>query len=242
MNARRLSLAFVLLAGVGCSTLSAPVLRHETGETLGPGHFRVLARMESSRIFSLVPGAFGALGIAQQASVFTGSIFGFLGSVGVFPKFDVEAQGFLLQSGGGWKVGAKYELLRKNGLAVAVNAAYGASSGAGSILYLTTTGLTNVTQILASNTVELSVPVSFRFTPSIALYSGLTYYHTEADGVVATTYTLSPMNDMGMNLGLRLNFGMVEGDVEAALLRFYDPFADSMRILPFFGIAGGIVF
>ena len=38
--------------GTGCSTVSAPVLRNETGETLGQKHYRVFGHYESSRIFT----------------------------------------------------------------------------------------------------------------------------------------------------------------------------------------------
>jgi hypothetical protein len=233
--------AFTAMAG-GCSTLTTPVLRHETGETLGVGHFRFSARMQSSRIFALLPPGSGAVGVAQRAEVFQGSVFGLNAAAGVFPKFDAQVAGYILQSGGGWKIGGKYEIHRRGALAVGGTLAYGASSGAGSVTYLSAGELEDVNQVLTSKTIELSIPVSFRFTSNIVIYSGLTYWHSEVSGSVKTSYMVEPANDLGVNLGLRLNIGVVEGDVEVAILRFYDPFSDGMRMLPFFGMAVGIVF
>lgn len=246
----RLGLALPLLASVlalaalfqGCSTLTEPALRHETGEAIGKGHYKVSAILESARMYQIPPQGSGTAGIDQGTEVFQGSYLGFRGVMGVLPKMDVQLEWVFSFHGGGWRIGTKYELLRKEHLAFAVMGGYSTASASGTVTLHSATAPYADSQTLSANTADISLPVSWRFNKYVAVFSGLNYFHSEANGSAGTEYVVLPNNDTGVNLGVRINVDRIEGDVEASTVRLYDPFTDSMRFVSFYGISVGIVF
>lgn len=119
---------------------------------------------------------------------------------------------------------------------------YGAYSGNDDVTLATATGTEDETLSLSGKMWELSAPVSFRLNPTVAFYSGLAFYHASVVGSAGTDFVSGDAADLGTNLGIRLTFGRVEGDVEAAFLRVYDPFEQSTRYVPYLGIACGVTF
>jgi hypothetical protein len=237
-------LGLFLMTASGCSTLTAPVLRHETGENLGSGNFRVLAHFDSSRIFPVVPENSSAATTLQNGTVFTGSLFGVKGEVGVLSIVDLQAEGFAQMSGGGWRLGTKVGIVQLGDFFVAGSLGYGAYSGSGTVTFLTPGYPTDLAQSLSATTTDLSIPISYRISPTFTVYSGFTFYHSEAFGTAGSggegvSYT---SNDTSVNLGFRIVYGRYFGDVEAAILHLYDPFTGSMRSLPYFGAAIGAAF
>lgn len=229
--------------GAGCSTVSAPVLRNETGETLGQKRFRVFGHYESSRIFT--PGEATdpiASGVNQNNSAFQGSLLGIQADGGVLPQLDAQVGAFFTSDGGGWRVGAKYQLHRGGRLAVAAMAGYSVMSGSGTVTYLTTGIPENIPQTLSSSTIDLSVPVSFRFGPVIALYGGPMWLHSAISGSYDGLVGADTYNDFGANLGLQFTSGIFTGDLEAAELLVQDPFVGSSRMVPYVGISFGVLF
>ena len=225
-----------------CSTMTTPVLRHETGETLGAKRIKVAAKYESSRIYTFVPSGSPVNGIPQEGQIFQGSLFGLQGTVGVMQKIDFQLGWFLSYHGAGWRVGGKYQILRKNRLAVAGMLGYGADSSSGTVSYFTAMQPLEIDQTLSANTVDLSVPVSYRLTPGVAAYSGLMLFRSGITGTAGGVSVSGLTFDVGSNLGFRLNLDQYEADIEAAFLRIYDPFVDGYRIVPYVGVSVGIIF
>ena len=61
-------------------------------------------------------------------------------------------------------------------IAIAAMVGYGSYFGAGDITYLTSGTPETLNATLAAEVFDLGFPVSFRFSPAIATYSGLTFY------------------------------------------------------------------
>jgi predicted deacylase len=226
----------------GCGTLSTSVLRHETGESLGPGKAKISARIESARMIPVVASSDAAAATAQSTDVFQAASFGFQGEIGALPGLDFELATNYAKGGGGWRLGSKYELKRLGPIAIAVMGGYGSYFGAGDITYLTPGQPEDVSTTLAAQVLDLGIPVSYRFTPSIAIYSGLTYFHASVKGSVGTSAVEASGGDLGVNAGFRLTSGRIEGDLEGAFLRVSDPFVNGHRFVPYFGIGCGLLF
>ena len=228
--------------GVGCSTVSAPVLRHETGEVLGEKHFRAYGHFETSRIFA--PGAAGdanVFQISQDHSVFQGSYFGVQADGGVLPYLDLQLGANFTAGGGGWRLGAKYQVLRRGRIAVAAMAGYAAASGGGNVTYLTATTPETISLNLSAWTLDLSAPASFRISPWIQLYGGPMMLHSGVSGSYGGAVVGDSYNDFGMNLGLRIGTGLLFGDFEAAELMVQDPFTGGERFIPYMGVSFGVL-
>lgn len=238
----RYALPLVALVAQACGTMGTPVLRHETGESLGTGHFRAMGYVESNRVYPLVAAGDPAASIAQSSGVFQAAGFGVMGEAGAMDRLDLQLGTSFSAGGGGWRVGAKYQLVKAGPWAVAAMFGYGAYSGSDDVELVTATGTEDDTLSLTGKMWEISFPVSFRFTPAAAFYSGLAFYHAYVVGSAGTEFVSGTANDLGTNLGLRLTFGRVEGDLEAAFLRVYDPFQQSTRFVPYLGLACGISF
>jgi hypothetical protein len=224
-----------------CTTVNAPVLRHETGETLGSKHLRVMGHFESSRLFQPAATAETA-GIAQGNSVFEGSLLGVQVDGGVLPQLDLQLGANFTLDGGGWKAGAKYQFFRSARLAAAAMLGYAKSSGSGTVTYLTSGTPVQIDQTLSTYTIDLSVPVSFRINPSIAVYSGLMLLRSGATGSLGNNVVSDISNDIGSNLGVKVTVSMFEGDVEVAYLLVHDPFTDSAHFIPYAGFSFGVKF
>jgi hypothetical protein len=230
-----------MLLGAGCSTVSAPVLRHETGEALGEKHFRVLGHFEASRIFA--PGAAtdaNVQGVAQGNSVFQGSFLGVEAEGGVLPRLDLQLGADFTLGGGGWRIGAKYELYRVNRVAIAAMAGFASGSGSSNVTYLTAATPETISLTLTAWTLDLSVPASFRLSPWIQLYGGPMMLHSGVSGSYGGAVVSDYYNDFGMNLGVRIGNGRFFGDIEAAYLLMNDPFVGGDRFVPYGGVAFGV--
>ncbi|MGK5082566.1 hypothetical protein WDW37_04605 [Bdellovibrionota bacterium FG-1] len=234
------AVAIILLSG--CSTVAIPVLRHQTAEALGTQRFRVMGHIETARVFEPLA-TDQTLGIDQGASLFQGTVLGVRGEAGVSPKFDVQLGALFSSSGGGWRLGAKYEIVRLGGrFASAVSLGYGAASGSGTLTYLTAGQPVEMTQTISANCVDLAFPVSFKISPLMTAYSGLIFMRSYVSGNLGSTLVSDYSHDYGTNLGMKFSEGRFEGDVEIAFLRVSDPFAVSGRFIPYFGGSFGVTF
>jgi hypothetical protein len=240
-------LALGVCAASGCTTVTAPVLRHETGEALGGlGHFRAYAHIERGRLVPMIPQDSNFTGVEQETGVFTGALFGVQGAAGITPKLDLQAGTYLSQGGGGWRLGAKYQWLGTSngqGWAIAAMAGYGRASGEGTLIYTAPASIeTEVQQTLAARTLDLSLPVSYRFSPTFAAYTGLTYISNSVNGLSGGTFVEASTNDFAWNLGLKVSVNFMRFDLEMALLQANDPFLDENRIIPVYGLSAGVQF
>jgi hypothetical protein len=236
------AIAFLGAYGSGCGTLSTSVLRHQTGEALGPGKIKISGRVESARMTPVVPGGDPAVGTAQSNDPFQAAAFGVQGEIGALPGLDFQLATNYAKGGGGWRLGTKYQLKQLGPLAIAAMLGYGSYFGAGDVTYLTSSTPETLNSTLAAQVFDIGFPVSFRFSPVIATYSGLTLYRASVKGSVGSSAVSSENTDVGLNLGLRLTIGRVEGDLEGAFVRVNDPFVSGSRFVPFFGISCGVLF
>ena len=233
--------ALSLLGLCACATVSAPVLRHQTGETLGPKKFRASLRAEKSRIFAPASTTDTAE-IEQEDSVFQGVILGLQAEAGILPKLDAQLGFSLTPSGGGWRVGAKYKVFQRGAFAGAAMLGYGASSGSGSVSYATSDAPIEIEQTLSMRILDFSMPVSFRIDPSFAIYGGWMLLRTNVNGSFGSSVVSDISYDPGLNIGVKITHGIFEGDLEFAMIRVHDPFMDGGRNIPFFGASFGILF
>jgi len=231
------------LSASGCTTVSSPALKHETAEALGGlGKFKVRADADVGRVYPVTSSALVGATASQSSGIFRGWLTGLSGAAGLLPRLDIQLGTRFTITGGGWRTGAKYQLIKKGGFSVAIMPAYGRYTARGTETYNTSTGTGDVTQTLSVWTLEGAAPVSFSFSKTFAVYSGLMYTRSSYDGVADTTAVSDTANDLGMNLGVRLNFGRIEGDVEAAMIRLYDPFEGGSRFVLFYGLSVGVLF
>jgi hypothetical protein len=126
--------------------------------------------------------------------------------------------------------------------ALSCGASFGRYSSRGSSTYVASGANVDISQTLSADHLGVYCPVSARLGPKTALYSGLHYWHSSVVGTADTTYVSAVTNDVGMNLGVRLNFGKIEGDVELMMVRMYDPFQQGYLIRPYLGLSAGISF
>jgi hypothetical protein len=241
-------LLIFLLALTGCGTMSIPVMRHDTGETLLPWDFQIRGSMEFSRDFPFVPPLAPAAGIAQDGGVYGASLITATGVVGAFPKFNLELQTAFSASSAGWKFSGKYQFYGKpgmteKGLAASGKFGIGTYSGQGTVaLRVDSIGtIQSFDQSLSSRMFDVSVPVSYRFSPEFAVYSGLTWYHHYVSGSAAGGLISNVANDWGFNLGLKMKFNKFETDVELVFLNVPDAFTESSRFLTFIGVSFGLI-
>jgi hypothetical protein len=197
--------------------------------------------VESARLFPLVPAGSAPALVAQAADVFQGGLLGAQAAAGVTPALDLQLGTWYPVGGGGWRVGAKYQFLQGR-IAAAAMAGYGRLATKGTVTYRTATGTEDLTQTLSGYQVDLGVPASFRLGANVAAFGGLTLFRSGVSGASGSGFVADTSHDLGANLGLKLMFGRFEGDIEFALLRLRDPFADAMRFAPYWGLSGGIVF
>ncbi|OFZ71378.1 MAG: hypothetical protein A3K03_00430 [Bdellovibrionales bacterium RIFOXYD1_FULL_44_7] len=248
MKVKAISL-FMLVFGSGCASLSTPVLKHETGETLGAGKFRVRGQIETSRIHPLATvDRKSTLSAAQENGVFQGGFLSVQGAAGVHAKVDAQLGAYYTMGGGGWRVGTKYKMLHKGNFASAVMAGYGRYSGKPSNQSYKTggsstdssatteaTGSVEVSQMAAASHIDVSFPVSFRLSPTVALYSGANYYRSDTSGFSELQYVEDSSNDFGTNFGVKLTFGKIEADAEMAYVMISDSLSGGSRFLPYWG-------
>jgi hypothetical protein len=226
----------------GCSSLAVPTLRHETAETLGSGRIRLRGHLESARLFPNI-GATAADGFSQDDSVFRGWIFGVQGAAGLTNRLDAQLGMTYMLGGSGWRLGSKYAAYALKRFKFAVMAGYGRYSSKGTTEFKTTGQPFEVSLTQSAWVVDFGVPVSYRLSPAVALYTGMTFYRSGLSGSANNNAVATMNSDLGVNLGMQLHIGaQFEGDVEMSLMRLYDPFTDSIRYIPFWGISGGIVF
>ncbi len=240
-----LVLAFCAIASA-CTTVTTPVLRHETGEALGgAGSFKGYVHLERARLVPAIAESSPNAGVAQKDEVFVGTLFGVQGAAGIHPRMDAQAGAYLSQGGGGWRLGLKYQWKGSSnavGWAMAAMGGYSRASGRGTITYQTTTFEAPLQQTLAAKTIDVSLPVSYRFSPTIAAYSGLSYFHNIVSGVSGSDYVSAVTNDFAWNLGVKVSVNFLRFDVEAALLQVHDPFTSENRIIPVYGLSAGVQF
>ena len=239
----------LLLAG--CSTVAIPVLRHETGDTLGQKGIRVAARVESARMFPAFAAGSAAINAQQPVDPFVASLVGVTGTIGALPDLDVQLGALWSVNGGGWRLAAKYRFLKKGRFAVAAMLGYNAASGSGTITYATGALPAVTPQTLSVATKEFSIPVSFRVNSAIVLYSGLMYLHSGIQGspgladFAGVTQPSWTANDWGTNLGMRVLWNRFEFDFETAVLDVNDPFLNggtSTRLVPYLGAQVAVLF
>jgi hypothetical protein len=228
--------------------MTAPILRHETGEVLGQGHYRVSGRLEQSRLFA-VPTSGTPEGVEQDLSVFRGSLLAFQGAAGVARKMDLQLSGFFSAGGGGWRFGGKYQLYgdpfpgKPGAFAIAAMLGYSRFSGTGDVSLLSEEGRPmDVHQTLSATTVDVAFPVSFRLGTGFAVYSGLALFKSWVNGSVSDKTIAIQNHDYGANLGVKFNLGRSENTIELMFLRVHDPFLDEMRFVPLLGIGSGVAF
>jgi hypothetical protein len=223
--------------------VTAPVLRHETGEALGQYKFRVSAYGEMARIYAPDTLPTEVQGISQKKEVFQAGLLGVQGAVGMLPKLDLQLGAYLSSGGGGWRLGAKYEILRGARFAVAGALAYGSRAGSGTVTYETAGPTLDLDQSLSAQMWELSVPVSFRLIPLVTAYGGLTFFRSAASGSFGTSVVSATFLDVGANLGMRFNVaGPFSADLEGAMLWISDPFIGSRRFIPYMGLGASVTF
>lgn len=233
--------ALVMLAGSGCATVGAPVLHHQTGETLGQKRFRVFGHYETSRIFAPASTA-ETLGIEQDNSIFQGSFLGVEVDGGVLPQLDLQLGANFTAGGGGWRLGAKYQILRNGRIAVAAMAGYAATSGSGTYTYLTAATPVEIQQTLSASTIDLSMPVSYRVAGPFIVYGGPQFLRSGVSGSFGSAFVEDSTVDWGLNLGVQVTYGVFMGDLEVAEVLVQDPFTDSHRLIPFVGLSFGMMF
>jgi hypothetical protein len=224
--------------------MSTPVLRHETGEALGGGgKFRVRAQLETSRLFPVVPADIAAPVTAnQEGGLFRGGFFSIHGAAGVTKLLDVQLGTFYTITGGGWRLGSKYQLMQRGRLAMAGMIGYGRFSAKGTQSFSTVSGPVDVSHTLSASSLDISFPVSIRFSKGFALYSGLAYYRSDVTGSADMTGVNDYGNDIGTNVGVKINYGKFEGDIETAFVWMKDTIADSLRLVPYWGFSVGLNF
>ena len=234
---------FMVFAISGCSSMTGPALKHETGESLGQGRYRFSARLETSRLYSLPTSGATSSGVSQPNKVFQGSVLGIQGSYGVAPPMDISLATFFSIAGGGWRISTKYQILTGGPFAVAVMLGYGAYSGSGTSLYSAATNSVEVTQTLSAKIGELSFPASMRLGTNFLAYSGLHFYRAGVSGSIDGIGVSDAATDLGTNLGIRYFWSaQVYSDVEFAYVSIHDPFEGGKRFVPFFGLGLGVSF
>lgn len=224
---KRLFLLGTLALG-GCSTMSTPVLRHETGETLGPGKSRLGAGLDSSRMYGLIPSTSPAVGQAQEVDVLRSSHLWLGGSIGLLTKTDIGLRTYFKLGGSGWRLGVKQGLFKFGNLSIAGALNYGSHVGKGSVSYLSSTSqAVAVEQVLGAKQIDFGVPLSYRFGNGLVSYGGLTYFSTNVTGVADTVAVTKSVGEIGLNLGVRIPWSglgrPMEVDIEGAMLSASDP-------------------
>jgi hypothetical protein len=223
--------------------LSSPVLRHETGETLGQGKLRLRGEFETTRVYPLVPPGSTSMGVQQQDSIFSGTTIGVQIAYGLLEFLDIQGGSSYLFGGAGWRLGAKWGFVRMGRWSVAIGSGYGRFSGTGSLSYGLTDGtLLDTDQTLSATRFDLSLPVSYRLSPMFALYSGVHFFSSAVDGSTGAAVVSESLFDFGANFGVKFNLDWFEGDLEIATINVDDPFLASRRWVPYYGFSGGIRF
>lgn len=246
-------IAFGFLIFTGCSTLSTPVLRHETGDTLGAGNTKVVGGYETARMYGLIPSTSAASGIAQDSGVLRSSLMHIGVRYGVLPTTDLQLNTYFKLGGAGWRLGAKRELFKWGSLHFALILGYGSHVGKGTVSYSTTAasststssssttgGNVDVEQTLGAKQLDFGIPLSYAFSDSLTVYGGFTYYSTSVTGVADTEAVKKSFGDMGFNLGVRFPAYGLEWDIEGAMLSASDPTGGGM--MPHFGLGVGMPF
>lgn len=225
----------------GCSTMTSPVLRNETGETLGAGRPRLRLGFGAARNYPLV-GALSPAAAVAQSGVYQGSNLYLQGAIGIHTKADMQLGGFVSRSGGGWRIGSKVHVGKKGPFSIAVMAGYGAYSSGGTIDYLTVSQPISEYQSMSTTVFDLSVPVSIRVLPTTQIYGGLMYFKSSVIGSSGDAAVGSSNNDLGANLGVRVTAGRFEIDGEFAMVSLYDSFTYGSTFVPFYGAAVSFLF
>jgi hypothetical protein len=234
-------LALACAAMCGCATVATPVLRHQTGETLGQNHYRAYGHLERGRIYAPSTTA-ETVGFEQKNDIYQSTVIGVVGEAGLFSRFDLQGGASFSSSGGGWRIGGKYQLSQKGNIAYAVVAGYSASSGSGKVQYTTEFGTTDISQTLSATVYDVTFPVSYRVSPDLLAYSGLMFLRSRVTGVFNNIGVSDASFNPGINIGFKARKGIFEGDVEIASLWLHDPFSDSSRLVPYFGGSLGVIF
>jgi len=232
---------FSVIAG-GCASVSMPVLRHETGETLGAGKVRAAVSLGTSRVLPVSAASFAGVGFPQSASLFRGNQIGAKGSVGVTSGLDLQLRTVFSPGGGGWSLGAKQLLVGSGPFSVSGMIGIGRYSGGGTLSYETVSGSSSLATVLTATQLDLGVPVSYRLGKDTVVYSGLDYYRSSFSGSAGSAIVEDSASDIGLNLGVRQTFGRIEVDAEVMMLKLGGPFTAGVGFTPFLGVAAGIIF
>lgn len=243
-----------------CSTLSIPVLKHETGETIGVNSKNVSLKAETSRAIPTVPVIDGVTFSSTQESNPTQSgLLGLYFKYGIIENLDLKIDTPFFLGGGGWRLSAKYQLLgapasssNAGNFAISAMVAYGNFASSGDVTYNTSsgdastasvsTGEATYVQSLSATSIEFSFPISYKIFDGFVVYSGLHYSLLKADGTIHLIATEVSTSDLSFNLGIQNKFDTVLVNIEGMLLRAENPFNGESSFESYFGVSAGITF
>jgi len=256
----RLSLVFLVLTS--CSTVALPVIRNETGETLGANQKQISATIMTGRAIPIIPSSLeSAFATSQTTSSPFSSLVGTASfKYGFLVNLDIRFDTVLLLTGGGWRGTVKYQLLgtpqssnAAGNFAVSGMLSHGRYASQGSVTYDTassssststssSSGSASYTQRLSTASTDISVPISYRFSDSFAVYSGLHSFISSSEGTLDTSSLEASNFDLGINLGLQIKIDTIRLDLESMMLKVDSPFSGSSEFTLLFGAGGSIVF
>ena len=239
------SLMLFVTAGLlfGCSSMKLPILRGETGESLGAGRLRVNGELGTGRTVPMVPAALAAVTTSQDTGIFRSPLLGAGVAYGVAGSTDLQLKTFYSFGGGGWRLGLKNQFIKGGSFAVAGTVGYGQHSAKGSFDITDSGSTTAVSTVLSASQIDLGVPVSYRVGAGSILYSGLTLYLNSVSGSANAEAVSQSFSDFAFNLGFRQNVSArIDLSFELALAKLGGPFGSSAGMVPYFGLGVGVGF
>ena len=230
-----------------CSTVSIPVLRHETGETSGQGKLRFRGRFETSKAIVALPDpTIQAFSTEQETSRLQSLLIGIDVRWGLLDRIDLKLDVPIFMGGGGWRFAGKYQIFgspassaKAGNFALAAMAGYGKYGSTGGVTYTTADGETDFSQSFSATSIDAGVPVSFRIAVTVAVYSGIHLFLITGDGLLDTSAIETSEMSFGANLGFKVDFDPMYLDLEGMLLQASDPFLDETGFNIFFGLGFG---
>lgn len=253
-------LALILIIFLeACSTTSIPVLRHETGETLGSNAKSISIRAETSRAIPTPPTQSGdTFSSTQSSNQLSSALLGLNIKYGLLEKLDLKLDTPLLLGGGGWRFNAKYQLFgtpasssAPGNFAVSAMMSYGKFASRGDVTYSTGSSTSTTssptsdatfTQSLSANTIEFSFPVSIKVLEGFIIYSGVYYSILKASGTIDLEDVEVSTSDLGFNLGIQNKIDSVLLNIEGMMLKAENPFSGDSNFEVYFGLSAGLSF